>query len=381
MTCVEIAMREFKGILKNRPKLLLSMFVIPLLYLFLFGNLFSQNSIGNIPLVVCDESQTYFSRQLVQKFEDSDRFSLIAFVDSEEKLAECLNKKEAAIGIGIPADFNQNIKIGQASEVLIEVSGINLMLVNVVITAAEEILEDFSKQVAVTRLENQEGYLQTAAIHKIFPVNLQTRILHNPMLDYQLFFLFGLLATSFQMSLFIPNAISMMIEYKSGQYIKCKPWQVVLGKILPFWLTGTLAYGILLTIAVQTFNLPARGNFFEVIVLGCGFVFAMVGLGSFLISFFGKLLVFYQLALASSVPIFILSGFTWPLHAMPLLAQGIAGVLPLTYLVTNLRSLMLAGYAVNLYKDITILFLYGIVMLCLAIYRYKKMRFVRLVKS
>ena len=138
------------------------------------------------------------------------------------------------------------------------------------------------------------------------------------------------------MSLFIPNAISMLIEYKSGQYIKSKPYHVVI---------------------------------------------AMTALSSLIISFFTNLLVFYRLAIASSVPIFILSGFTWPLKAMPLLVQKGVLLLPFTYLADNLRSLMLSGEAPHLYQDIAVLFAYGLVMLSLSIYRYKKMRFAKQVKA
>ncbi len=377
----EIASREFKSIIAKRPKLLLSMFVIPLFYMLLFGNLFSQNSIDHIPLVICDESQTYLSRELTQRFEDSDRFTLVAYVDSQEELEEYLYKKKTMVGVGIPKKFTRDVKTGLPTQVLIDVDGTNLMATNTVMIAAEEILGGFSKQVAVKVLESQSGVLPQAALHKISPVELKTRLLHNPTLDYQLFFLYGLLMTSFQMSLFIPNAISMLIEYKSDQYIKSKPFHVVLGKILPFWLAGTCAYGVLLTIAVTIFHLPAQGNALDLLLLGSSFVFAMTALSSLIISFFTNLLVFYRLAIASSVPIFIVSGFTWPLRAMPFLVQKIAELLPFTYFADNLRSLMLSGKAPQLYQDIMILLFYGAVMLSLSIYRYQKMRVAKQVKA
>lgn len=381
MTWWKIASCEMKSIIAKRPKLLLSMFVIPLFYMLLFGNLFSQNSIDHIPLVICDESQTYLSRELTQRFEDSDRFTLVAYVDSQEELEEYLYKKKTMVGVGIPKNFTRDVKTGLPTQVLIDVDGTNLMATNTVMIAAEEILAGFSKQVAVKVLESQAGVLPQAALHKISPVELKTRLLHNPTLDYQLFFLFGLLMTSFQMSLFIPNAISMLLEYKSGQYIKSKPFHVVLGKILPFWLAGTCAYGVLLTIAVTVFHLPAQGNALDLLLLGSSFVFAMTALSSLIISFFTNLLVFYRLAIASSVPIFIVSGFTWPLRAMPFLVQKIAELLPFTYLADNLRSLMLSGKAPQLYQDIMILFFYGAVMLSLSIYRYQKMRVAKQVKA
>ena len=376
----KIATCEFKGIMEKRPKLLLSMFVIPFFYLLLFGTLFSENSIDHIPLVICDESQTQFSRELTQRFEDSDRFSVIAYVDSEEELEEYLYKKKTMVGIGIPKNFTRDVKSGVSAQVLIDMDGTNLMATNVAMIAAEEVLDGFSKQVAAKLLENQSGVLPQVATHKISPVELKTRLLHNPTLDYQLFFLYGLLMTSFQMSLFIPNAISMLIEYKSGQYSKSKPFHVVLGKIVPFWLAGTCAYGLLLTIAVIVFQLPAQGNVVEVVLLGSGFVFAMTALSNFIISFFNNLLIFYRLAIASSVPLFILSGFTWPIKTMPFLVQEGARLLPFTYLADNLRSLMLSGEAPHLYRDIAILFAYGVVMLAFSVYRYKKIRFAKQVK-
>lgn len=370
MTWWIITWCELKILVKQKPKLIFSMFVIPLCYLLLFGTLFSKNSVDQIPLVICDESQTYFSSKLTDGFENTERFSVVQYVNSPQEMQRYLYEKKAIVGIGIPKNFAHDIKTGRSSQIVVQINGTNLMVTNTAITAAQDVFDVFAQQTALNLLRSQSGVKNVDT--KIVPVQMKTRILHNPTLDYKVFFLFGLLMTSFQMTMFIPTTASVFMEYKTKQYTKYAASQVVIGKIMPFMLAASVAFIMHLTIAVFVFDLPHKGDLWQVFVLGFGFIFAMTTLASVIASFIQDFFFFYRLALAGVIPIFMISGYTWPSSAMPWFIQKFAFFIPYTHIASPLRSFMVAGFYPVGYEDIFILYTYGFVMLFWSIYRYKK---------
>ncbi|MDF2571124.1 MAG: hypothetical protein K0R55_2728 [Sporomusa sp.] len=373
MTWWRIGLQELIHIIKNYPKLIVIIFIAPFLYLNLYGVLFANHSVDGIPLIVYDESQTQLSRKLVQAFEDSERFSVVAYVDSQEQMQEYLREKKADAALLIPANFARDINTGMSTSVLMESSGSNLLVTNMVITVSQEIIGDFSKERGVSLLSTA-GYLPGQADGKISPVKLQTRILYNPLLSYQSYFVFGLVMISFHTALLICSSGSMLMEYKMGKFKNSSALHVLAGKLLPFWVAGLCAYSVLLALAVAIFDLPFRGNVLELLVLGAAFVFAITSLGSFVISFFQSMLSFYQLVISCTVLIFTISGTTWPLASMPFAVQCLASLFPFTFLANNVRNLMLSGHTVHLYRDVIVLLSYGIITFTLGLYRFKKSR-------
>jgi ABC-2 type transport system permease protein len=370
MTWWNISLCELKILVTQKPKLIFSMFVVPFCYLLLFGTLFSKNSVDQIPLVICDESQTYFSSKLTDGFENTERFSVVQYVDSPEEVQQYLYEKKAIVGIGIPKDFAHDIKNGLASQIVVEINGTNLMVTNTAITATQDVFDVFAQQTALNSLRSQSGIKNIET--KIVPVQMKTRILHNPTLDYKVFFLFGLLMTSFQMTMFIPTTASFFMEYKAKQYTMYAASHVVIGKVLPFIMAASLAFIMHLTIAVFVFDLPYKGDLRQVFLLGLGFIFAMTTLASVIASFIKDFFFFYRLALAATIPVFMISGYTWPSSAMPWIIQKIAFFIPYTHIASSLRSFMTAGFSPVGYEDIFILYMYGGVMLLWSIYRYKR---------
>jgi ABC-2 type transport system permease protein len=370
MTWWTITLCELKILVTQKPKLIFSMFVIPLCYLLLFGTLFSKNSVDQIPLVICDESQTYFSSKLTDGFENTERFSVVQYVNSPQEMQRYLYEKKAIVGIGIPKNFAHDIKNGRSSQIVVQINGTNLMVTNTAITAAQDVFDVFAQQTAVNLLRNQSGIKNIET--KVVPVQMKTRILYNPTLDYKLFFLFGLLMTSFQMTMFIPTTASVFMEYKAKQYTHYAASQVIIGKIMPFMIAASLAFIMHLTIAVFVFDLPYKGDLRQVFLLGLGFIFAMTTLASVIASFIKDFFFFYRLALAGVIPVFMISGYTWPSSAMPWIIQKIAFFIPYTHIASPLRSFMIAGFSPVGYEDLFILYMYGCVMLMWSIYRYKK---------
>ncbi|MBQ7704888.1 MAG: ABC transporter permease [Selenomonadaceae bacterium] len=138
---------------------------------------YSTNIIKEIPLVIFDAENTKLSREIVAGFYDSENFKIVAQVDSEEKMLECLKEKRAFVALEIPPDFSKKIVQEGAASVLCEINGANIAITNVASSTAQDILnsvsEKFSKHCAALSL----GIAEDTAAKKISPVTTTLRIL------------------------------------------------------------------------------------------------------------------------------------------------------------------------------------------------------------
>ena len=377
MTFIKIGLLELRFILKKTPRLLLGMLIFPFIYLMLYGFLFDKHSVDKVPMIICDESQTAISRKITREFEDSENFSIIGYLTTEEEVKAFLNEKKADLALIIPNDFSKSTNSGHSARILLEINGDNLIVSNISISIAQDIINKISSDVGGFLLEKRQGILPNTVENKIHPVKMQLRMLYNPLLSYQYYFVVCLIMMSFQTSLFISSSATMFMEYKLKNLINYNAFDTVIGKLIPFWLGGTFIYIMLLALINIIWKIPFRGSLGEIILIGSSFIFLVTTLGSFLVSYFENMLTFYRFTIASSVIIFTLSGTTWPIQSMPLVIKVISNVIPYTYFGNNVRNLMLIGHTPHLYYDSIGLFSFGIIFIFLSAYRMKKIRMLK----
>ena len=368
--------RELRQIFIRDPRRVVFLFGSSLAYLVFFGMLYGTHVITAVPLVVCDEDQTSLSRGLVQAFEDSEKYRIVAHVATIEEMEALLQSKEAYAALNIPARFSRDVKTGLSSQVLVIANGSNIAVANTIVSSGQEILAAYSQKVAASTIE-QAGQMPGPAAKKVAPVDLRLRVLNNPTLSYLNYFLLGLAMAALQAGILLSTGASIMDEY--GQELK--PQEVATykywaAKLLPYWGCGIVGYGLTLTVSQTIFAVPNKGNLFELLLLGTAFTFVITAMGSLIAASCRNEVSYTQVVLSYAVPAFVLSGYIWPVQAMDVFSSLLSYAVPLTYTADNLRGLMVAGYAPRLYSDVAILFGLGTVFFWLATKVYdRKMAF------
>ena len=178
MSLWHIVGQEFHMMFEKQRKTLFFLVAFPLLYMLLFGTVYMTSMVKYIPCVVYDQDQSGTSRQLIQAFEDSERYQIVAFVNSEEEMQQYLLNKEAQAAVSIPLDFAKDVKRGKGSQVLVIVNGSNLLFANSLISSAMEIVDTFIAG-AGQKLVEASGFLPEEALGKAAAVQIRVRILHN----------------------------------------------------------------------------------------------------------------------------------------------------------------------------------------------------------
>ncbi|NHM26901.1 ABC transporter permease [Desulfofundulus sp. TPOSR] len=371
-----VARREWVYMRGNR-RLMIILVGVPFLYITLFGILYSRHVITEIPTVVYDQNNTGMSREVIQAFEDSQKFHLVGQVYSEAELRQVLETRGAVAALVIPPDFQQQVKSGRASPLLVIVNGTNMLYSNAVLAAASEITGTLSAGVSVARMEGQ-GMLPSRALDTALPLSLRLRVWYNPTFNYTNFLLLGLVATALQQIALLYVAVAVSREKEAGTLGELKRAgisapAVVLGKVIPYLAVNLATLNGVLLMVFTLFQIPFRGSLPLLGLLELLFFAGIHALGIFLSVVCRSELEATQLAMLVAVPSFLFSGYTWPVEAMPPVARAVSAALPLTYFAGNLRDIALMGAGLPvLARDLAILAGLSIVFLPLSIFFFAR---------
>jgi ABC-2 type transport system permease protein len=152
-----------------------------------------------------------------------------------------------------------------------------------------------------------------------------------------------------------------------------RPWELVVGKLLPYVIVALFDTVEILAIGALWFKLPIRGSLGLILLLSGLFLLTSLGIG-LLASTIAKTQQEAMLTVfMTMLPSIFLSGFFFPLEAMPKVLQWISYLMPLRYYLVIIRSLLLKGVGAGMLKsDILALTIFGFAIMTLAALRFRK---------
>jgi ABC-2 type transport system permease protein len=361
----DIIREEWLNILRNR-RLFAILFIVPLLYTALFGYLYTNQRLTDIPTIVFDGDNSQLSRQIVQSFDETETFRITKRTLSETDVQQAIEKGEARVGIIIPNDFSTRLKHGENVPVLTFVDGSNMLFSNAATRAANQVVTTFNYGASSMKLK-QQG-LQDEQIASIFSqIPFRSRILYNPLFNYNDFLVYGLVGAILQQVLLLGVALTVTRDKEQGIWSRFAewrgmPWRIAYAKTAPYFLIGLVNNVTAFSLALYVFHLPFRGLFLPAFLLGTSFVFALLGIGYLASLFSDNQVGATQTTMLIAVPSFLLSGFTWPFEAMPHALNVVGHLLPLTYFLDGVREIFIKGHGFDMiWRDCVAMGLMGLV--------------------
>ncbi|MGE5701387.1 MAG: ABC transporter permease [Clostridia bacterium] len=357
---VELFFREWRAIFKNRSILLVMLFV-PVMYFTLFGGLYSEKKVTDIPVAVVDSDQTELSRELIRAFDIDQTFAVRAIVPNEQELMGLIDTGAVNVGVIIPSGLYEQAKNGKEAEVMTIIDGSNMMISNTAVRAANTVVKSISAGVTLKKLEAKGEWGQEGK-NFYTGIDYRYRVLYNPTFSYLSFMVFGLGGTVLQQVLFLGVALAIAREKEEGTLPSLMQTysfpQLVFGKLAPYFLLSTFNLLVSFSILLKGFKVPVYGDLSLLLLAGVIFNIAVLSIG-FAISYLTKdQLQATQLAMLIAVPSFMLSGFTWPITSMPPVIAGIGESLPLTYFLHALREVLTKGHGLESIRgDLAVLLL------------------------
>lgn len=210
------------------------------------------------------------------------------------------------------------------------------------------------------------------------PFEIRAHARYNPAAESRLNIVPGLVGTILTMTMLIFTALSVTREIERGTMesllsMPIKPVEVMFGKIIPYVMVGFIQAGLIIGIGVLLFGVPVLGSLTLLGLLTTLFITTNLSIGYTFSTIVQNQLQAMQLSMMFFLPSILLSGFMFPFAGMPVWAQYIGEVLPLTHFIRIVRAIMLKGAAMpNLQYDTIALAALMLFAMTVAVTRFRR---------
>ena len=363
--------KEFIQILRD-PRTLVITFAIPVVQLFLLGYA-ANTDVRNVPLAVFDQSHSAAGRRLLDAYRAADYFKLTYVVDSEDELRALIDTGDARAGLIIPSTYGQQISGGQPVQIAFVLDGSDPTVAATALSAATLIGQSHSINLLVERL-NQRGQPDVFQSQ----VNVRTQVWYNPDLESAYFMVPALIGMILQMQATMLTSIAIVRERERGTIEQLivtplRAWELVVGKLIPYIIIAFFNTLEVLVIGTLWFDVPVRGSLSLLLALSGLFLVPSLGIGLVISTGAKTQHEAMMLSFFTMMPSIFLSGFLYPLAAMPKVLQWISTVIPLRYYLIIVRSLVLKGVGIEAVLDETLaLAVFGVITMSVAALRLRK---------
>lgn len=363
--------KEFLQILRD-PRTLYITFAIPVIQLFLLGYT-ATTDVRNVPLAVFDQDRSPAARRLLDAYRAADYFRIAYDVDSEEELRALIDSGQAQVGLIIPPDYSERVLGNRTATVAFVLDGSDPNVASTSLAAAELIGQSHSTQLVVERLSRSglAGTTQPA-------LTVRSRVWYNPDLQSAYFMVPALIGMILQLMTTMLTATAIVRERERGTIEQLivtpiRSWELILGKIIPYVLIALFDTIEVLVVGSLWFGVPIRGSLSLLLALSGLFLLGSLGIGILISTIAKTQQEAMMLTYFTMLPTIFLSGFFFPLAAMPPALQTISRVIPLRYYLKIIRSIVLKGVgADSLTEEIVALAVFGLVVMGIAALRFRK---------
>jgi len=363
--------KEFIQILRD-PRTLALILVMPIMQLFLLGYA-ATNDVRNVSMAVFDQDRGAAARQLLTAFRSADYFRIDYDVDSEAELRSLIDSGKVRVGLIIPPDYSDKVQGGDSAKVAFILDGSDPTVAGTALAAAKLIGQAHATQITAERLMRQgrSSALQT-------PVEVLTQVWYNPDMISSYYMIPGVIAMILFALTSILTATAVVRERERGTIEQLivtpiRPWELVVGKILPYVILAFVNMAEVLALGHFWFGVPVRGNLLLILALSGLFLLSSLGIGLLVSTIANTQQEAMLVVWMTLLPAIFLSGFFFPVEAMPKVLQWISLLLPLRYYLVIIRSLMLKDIGVTaLWPNVVALAIFGLALMTAASLRVRK---------
>jgi ABC-2 type transport system permease protein len=306
------------------------------------------------------------SRELLDRFRNSDTFHIYKFVHSPKELNEEMIAGHARVGIEIPVDFDRDLLANRSAQIMVMVDGSESSVAGQALNVATAIGLDESLR------RSLPGIAAPA-------VEVRPKVMFNPDSRSPNFFLPGLIAVMLLMITTMLTAFSVVREKERGtleqlMVTPIRPLGLMMGKMMPYFALALLELFILLAGMRYLFSVAISGSVILLVLLSLSYLFVNLALGMLISVKANSQAEAMQSSMGILLPSIFLSGYVFPRDNMPAIFYGLSHLVPATYMIDTFRGVILRGAGfMQLWENAAILALMGIVVLLLAANKFGKM--------
>ncbi len=360
-----ILFKEFISVLRD-PMTLFFMLFPPLIEMIAFGYAL-DNDVRHMAMVILNEDRTVESRQLLDRFVNTETFRIVGEVQNVEELASEIRKGRAYVGLQIPPHFTRDLRAGNPAQVQMLIDGSN----------STTALQALNTAVAVALSQSVDRMMrESGRVH--VPIEVRPQMLYNPTMRSPNFFVPGVIGVVLQIGTTFATAMAVVRERERGtlEQLLVSPlssWGLMLGKLIPYLCLGMTMAILLFAIMRFIFAVPIAGSVVAMLISSVVYVFALLSLGLLVATKAENQMQALQMSMAFILPSVFFSGFIFPRETMPAIFYGLGAIMPTTYFIALMRAIILRGASfLEYWPSLAIMSGMAILLFCVCALRFRK---------
>lgn len=337
---LNIAYYEVLHILKD-PILFLIVFVVPAVYAGIFGMVYYSAAITDIPVGIVNQDNSRLSRQVTEAFSNDSHFRVVKSVATYSELKKGMQKGIVRAGVVIPENFESRVSQHRPAELLTVYDGSNLIWGFNTRKNMMEVANQFSSTYTA-------GYLAGLSMNKneiknvMDTVSLNMEVWYNPTYSYVIFMFMGLMMMVIHQIGLLSVGLTVTREKERNcwiQYLSApvSRGKIIIGKCLPYLVMNFFNYTLLLWISANLIHAKIEGSVLCIVLLGLLYDIIITFAGFFISVHAPNSLQVTRYLLLISVPLFMISGYTWPTRYIPPVLNALADLFPTTWMINGFR--------------------------------------------
>jgi ABC-2 type transport system permease protein len=371
---VSIIRKEFIQILRDRRTLIFTL-LMPIIQLVLLG--YAANSdVKNVPLAVLDQSRSSQSRALLDAFRATGYFVINYQVTNEQELERLIGEGQAKTGLIIPPDYGQRVSRGQNVSMAFIIDGTDSSISAGSLAAARLIGQTQSAQLQIQRLSRQASI--TPAMSSTSAIDVRTQVWYNPDMVTTFIMIPAMIGLILQSITSTLSASAIVREYENGTIEQLivtpvRSWELMVGKLFPYTFIAFADVLEILILGTLWFHVPIRGSIGLLLALAALFLVTSLSMGLLISTMARTQREAQTLGMIIQLPSMFLSGFFFPIAAMPPVLQWISVLVPLKYFMIIIKAIVLKGAGLQLLtNEVLALVVFAVVTMTLAVSRFRK---------
>jgi ABC-2 type transport system permease protein len=307
----------------------------PLLGLLLFAGVYSYQRLGNISTAIVDLDKSSASRQVVSELNNSQNLQIVAYLDSFAQLEESIKKGEVTVGVVIPENYGKDIALQRQTKVAVFIDGMNMTYATNASSAVLTITRTLGAQAGIQTLI-AKGVQANQAKEAYQSITFPEEAWFNPTLNYAYFMVLGLALNFWQQCLTLASCMTIIGENGLPSWLQIKASGVSLFKL--FFSKSLVHIGIFMLVvlpiyylAFVVFKFPLASGWINLLLFTFLFAITLHSLGTMMSSISRNAVNASRFGMIIALPSFVISGFSWPIEAMPHWFQQAAWFLPQTW--------------------------------------------------
>ena len=326
--------KEMHHILRDRQTLAI-LLLMPLIQVVLFGYAL-RTDVRDLRVAMVDPTPDALTLRLRNRLDATPRFRIVSVTASTVALEGQFHRRAVDVAIVLPTAFAEGLAHGDRTPVLLITDASDPNSGTTMQSYVRAALADFESELAATG----SGPVR---------IQLASRMRFNPTLESANLFVPGLIALVLTLVSALMTAISLSREKEQGTLevllvSPLRPWQIIIGKVLPYLGLGFTITCLVLLAARVVFDVPVRGSVALLLAESVLFTIVSLSLGVLVAARTSSQRAAMLGALVGTLmPTALLSGMIFPIGSMPGWLQPITAIVPARWFIVIARGIMLKG--------------------------------------